>query len=133
MGIILLFIIAIVLIVFCIKKFKQPNSKKIVKDTGEEIYRISKIFLSTISTEDLSDSEVQRIMTFIEGFSRFNEKEQKYRKIFEGMLGSEIMATNPHIYIRIKDKDLDCFIYSNKNYALSLDATTKALELSKIK
>lgn len=130
---IVLIILIVILIIVIAKATKTPNRKKQVQQTGEEIYRISKMFLSKIKPGSFSDEQLQRIMTFIDGFSRYTEEEQECRAMFVKALGDEILLENPHIFVRIKDRELDCFIYSNYGYALVLNKETKDLELSKIK
>lgn len=133
MGILLLIIIAIVLVIVLIKALKKPNERKDVRLTGEEVYKISKMFLVKVSNENLSDSELQKIMTFVDGFDKHTEKEKKYRKQFTDELGYNIMNKNPHILVRIRNGELDSFMYSNDTYTLSLNRETQDLELLKIK
>lgn len=133
MGILLFIIIAIALGIILFKNIKKPNSKKEVKENGETVYIIAKTFLNEIKNKNLTDAELQKIMTFVEGFTRFNEMETEYRNIFANKIGYHIMSKNPHIFVRIKDKELECFIFSDNQYALSLNKKTNDLEISRIK
>lgn len=133
MGILLLVVLAIVLGIFLFKNLKKPNTKKEVKENGEIAYIAVKTFLNEVKDKNLTDVELQKIMTFVEGFTRFNEAETEYRNILTNKIGYHIMSKNPHIFVRIKNKELECFIFSNNQYALSLNNETKELEISKIK
>ena len=132
MGILLLIIIAIVGIVL-FKKLKKPNTRNEVKEDGEIAYIAAKAFLNDVKDKNFTDSDLQRIMTFVEGFSRFTEIESEYRNVFANKIGYNIMSKNPHMFVRIQDKELECFIFSNGQYALSLNKETKDLEISRIR
>jgi len=133
MGILLLIVIAITLVIIFIKASKKPGGKEDTRRTGEEIYKKSKIFLSQVSNANLSDAELQKIMTFMDGFDKHTEKEKEYRKQFISELGYNIMSKNPRILVRIRNGELDSFMYSNDAYTLSLNRETKDLEVLKIK
>ena len=134
MFVFLLIIIAIIVAITLFKKSRQGNrfSKKDILNNGESIYKTYRLFLNSLD-EDFSSQELQKVMCFIEGFDNLNEKEQTLKNKLVAELGYTVMDTNPHIYVKINNKELELFIYTCDNYAVQLNSETKELEISRIR